>query len=293
MKTIDFLKNNSKGIVLMLAGMGLLFFGAAGAFDLLERTRTSEYVGEEVPRELIESAYAAEIVVEEEAEQEDGGEGFVPFVVPAEATPEEALPTLQAASGDELSELAQSPTPASPQGLGRIDEGDTPDEIPVPEDPGGAVPLWLHIDVIALEAPIIEAQAVTVELEEDGEVYEFVQWEAPDEEAVGWHTNTALLGEAGNTVLNGHHNAYGRVFRSLAYLQEGDYIQVYGDDGQWYTYIVANKMVLPEWNVTLEQRMENAAWIQPSEDERLTLITCWPEQSNSHRLIIVARPVHW
>ena len=39
--------------------------------------------------------------------------------------------------------------------------------------------------------------------------------------------------------------------------------------------------------------MENAAWIMPSEDERLTLVTCWPYTSNTHRLIIVARPVEY
>ena len=37
-------------------------------------------------------------------------------------------------------------------------------------------------------------------------------------------------------------------------------------------------------------RLANARWIQPSEDERLTLITCWPYESNTHRLIIVALP---
>jgi LPXTG-site transpeptidase (sortase) family protein len=28
----------------------------------------------------------------------------------------------------------------------------------------------------------------------------------------------------------------------------------------------------------------------PSTDERLTLITCWPYETNTHRLIIVALP---
>ena len=129
-------------------------------------------------------------------------------------------------------------------------------------------------------------------MEEDGQTYELVQWEAPDEKAAGWHSNSAPLGEIGNTVLNGHHNVYGKVFGSLVYLQEGDFIQVYGSDDKWYTYVVANKMVVPERDVPLQQRMENAAWILPSDDERLTLITCWPQQTNTHRLIIVASPVN-
>lgn len=50
-------------------------------------------------------------------------------------------------------------------------------------------------------------------------------------------------------------------------------------------------MIFPERDVPFETRLENARWILPSEDERITLITCWPYFSNTHRLIIVARPV--
>jgi len=37
-------------------------------------------------------------------------------------------------------------------------------------------------------------------------------------------------------------------------------------------------------------RRQNARWIAPTTDERLTLVTCWPYTGNSHRLIIVAKP---
>lgn len=40
----------------------------------------------------------------------------------------------------------------------------------------------------------------------------------------------------------------------------------------------------------VDVRMDNARWILPSTDERLTLVTCWPAKSNTHRLIIVASP---
>jgi sortase A len=40
----------------------------------------------------------------------------------------------------------------------------------------------------------------------------------------------------------------------------------------------------------LEIRMANAEWLGGTDDERLTLVTCWPQKSNTHRLIIVARP---
>jgi LPXTG-site transpeptidase (sortase) family protein len=51
------------------------------------------------------------------------------------------------------------------------------------------------------------------------------------------------------------------------------------------------RVIFPERFARLEQRVENARWILPSEDERLTLITCWPYESNTHRLVLVAKPV--
>ncbi|HID54608.1 MAG TPA: sortase, partial [Anaerolineae bacterium] len=34
-----------------------------------------------------------------------------------------------------------------------------------------------------------------------------------------------------------------------------------------------------------------AEWIMPTEDERITLVTCWPYTDNTNRLIVVAQPV--
>jgi sortase A len=50
-------------------------------------------------------------------------------------------------------------------------------------------------------------------------------------------------------------------------------------------------MILPEKYEEMDIRMNNAQWILPSVDERLTLISCWPFESNTHRVIIVARPL--
>ena len=50
---------------------------------------------------------------------------------------------------------------------------------------------------------------------------------APDTRASGWHTTSAPLGVAGNTVLNGHHNIRGEVFGHLADLKSGDLIWAY------------------------------------------------------------------
>ncbi len=50
-------------------------------------------------------------------------------------------------------------------------------------------------------------------------------------------------------------------------------------------------MVLNEREASIQTRMENAKWINKTDDVQLTLVTCWPKRNNTHRLIIVALPV--
>jgi len=152
--------------------------------------------------------------------------------------------------------------------------------------PPPQVPVRIVIPSIDLNAPVVPAPV-------DFETIagkEFLQWFVPDEFAVGWHTTSAMLGETGNTVLNGHHNVFGEVFGSLVNVTEGDIIWVESDHYR-YSYQITNKMILPEKYEQLDVRMNNAQWILPTIDERLTLISCWPYESNTHRLIIVATPL--
>ncbi|PKO05644.1 MAG: hypothetical protein CVU41_11275 [Chloroflexi bacterium HGW-Chloroflexi-3] len=149
------------------------------------------------------------------------------------------------------------------------------------------VPVRISIPSIDLIADIINA--TNKEIIQGDKTY--IQWLAPDEYAIGWHFDSAFLGAPGNTVLNGHHNVYGKVFENLDKLVSGNEIFIYGNDFHVYQYIVSNTMILPERDVSLDERLENARWILPSEDERITLITCWPYFSNTHRLIIVASPI--
>jgi len=116
-----------------------------------------------------------------------------------------------------------------------------------------------------------------------------ITWEVPDN-AVGWHKTSAYPGQPGNTVLNGHHNIRGEVFRYLVDLQPDDDIYVYVGEKRFH-YRVTEKHILKEKGEPPEVREANAKWIAPTKDERLTLVTCWPYTNNTHRLIIVARPV--
>lgn len=109
--------------------------------------------------------------------------------------------------------------------------------------------------------------------------------------AVGHHRGSAPLGGPGNTVLSGHTGGKGGgVFRRLWDLQPGDEVWLITREGQEYLYIVEEVLKLQEIGATLEQRLENARYMEPTEDDRLTLITCWPEWAYTHRVIVIARP---
>jgi sortase A len=144
----------------------------------------------------------------------------------------------------------------------------------------------LEIGAIGLDAPI---QTVgLMELEDDGQTYH--QWQVPSDYAIGWHVTSAAPGSQGNTVLNGHNNVHGAVFRDLVELALGDEITLY-ENGQTHHYLVAHREVLEEKGQPLDVRFDNAKWMLPTADERLTLITCWPDTGATHRVIVVATPV--
>jgi LPXTG-site transpeptidase (sortase) family protein len=148
------------------------------------------------------------------------------------------------------------------------------------------IPEWISIPAIGLDAPVMPADTQMVKV--GGKEYQ--QWLAPNKYASGWHSNSARLGEIGNTVLNGHHNVFGEVFGKLVELEVGDQIRVYSAESL-FTYQITNIMILREKYEQIDVRMNNAQWILASQDERLTLITCWPYESNTHRLILVAKPL--
>jgi LPXTG-site transpeptidase (sortase) family protein len=156
--------------------------------------------------------------------------------------------------------------------------------VPVVESPN--IPERIVIDKVNLDAPVEIAKSMNVNV--SGQ--DVIQYLVPEKFAAGWHEGSASLGVIGNTVISGHHNAYGEVFKDLVDLKVGDtFILLSGKKS--FNYVIANKMILPEKDEPLDVRLENGRWILPSKDERVTLVTCWPEHTNTHRLIIVAVPV--
>jgi sortase A len=108
--------------------------------------------------------------------------------------------------------------------------------------------------------------------------------------AAGWHKNSALPGQGGNIVLSGHHNIKGEVFRYTIELNAGDIVTLYEGD-QIFKYVVVDKFIVKDKGEPEAIRRENAKWIGPFNEERLTLVTCWPYTNNTHRAIVIAKPV--
>ncbi len=113
------------------------------------------------------------------------------------------------------------------------------------------------------------------------------EWEVP-ENAVGHAINSANPGEVGNVVMTGHHNIRGEVFKGLWDAKEGDEIILYAQDGPSYRYVVTHDaLILPEKEASEEERRAHTRYMDQTPDSRLTLITCWPYWSNTHRVIVI------
>ncbi|MBN1935704.1 MAG: sortase [Anaerolineae bacterium] len=161
----------------------------------------------------------------------------------------------------------------------------TPSPTPTPaRPPAGRPPDRIQVPSINLDATVVEVERTMMVV--DGQ---YVSTWAVADYAAGFHSESVYPGHVGNTVLSGHNNIRGEVFRDLVDVQVGDEVVLYVGE-QVYRYRVREKLVLPDRDVSLEQRQENARWIGTFPDERLTLVTCWPYTSNSHRVIVVAFP---
>jgi sortase A len=146
----------------------------------------------------------------------------------------------------------------------------------------------IEIPSIAVDSKVVEVGWELVE--QDGQ--QFAIWEVA-EFAVGHHMGSANPREDDNIVLAAHVGGYGKVFRDLYYVQEGDEIAL-TSNGVRYHYRVHERMLVDEEGAPEHQRQANAALLEPTGFETLTLITCWPltgPQRFSQRVIVRATPL--
>lgn len=164
--------------------------------------------------------------------------------------------------------------------------GAAADPGPSPTPEPALLPERIAIPAIGLDVPVVEVgwEARIVNGEAQGNV-----WQTADF-AAGFHRDSAPLGRPGNTVISGHNNIRGAVFARLYDLQPGDEIRLFGGE-QDRVYAVENKYVVREEGASEARRAANARWIQATPDERLTLVSCYPPWGNSHRVLVVAKPL--
>jgi sortase A len=172
-----------------------------------------------------------------------------------------------------------TPAPATPTPL------PTPTPTTNPFPPAQSPPARIVAGTIGLDSEVV----VVGWHKEAMNGQEMSVWDVADY-AAGWHKNSALPGHEGNIVLSGHHNIMGEVFRYIVDLEPGDFITLYADDRPYF-YKVESKFIVKDKGEPNEVRYQNARWIGPFTDQRLTLIACWPYTNNTHRVIVIAKPV--
>lgn len=164
---------------------------------------------------------------------------------------------------------------------------------PVPavvEEPaatGPGVPSRIAAQAIGLDAPVSEMS--WRQLAQWGEIVS--EWDIPSIGAA-WHRNSARPGQGGNIVISGHNNSAGnRVFAMLQELEVGDEITLWDSQGTSYLYRVDEKELVRIFAASQETKEYLQTVVAPTSQEQLTLITCWPSWSNTHRLVILAKPL--
>ncbi|MGH2354352.1 MAG: sortase, partial [Chloroflexota bacterium] len=76
----------------------------------------------------------------------------------------------------------------------------------------------------------------------------------------------------------------------LPELREGDEVILYRGDAV-YRYRVELRTIVREEGATEAQRLENARWMDATEEATCTLISCYPYRVDTHRVIVRARLV--
>lgn len=132
-------------------------------------------------------------------------------------------------------------------------------------DPQTLLPARLRIPSMSLDSPVHE---VTVDMGE---------WQVSPMD-IGHHLGTGNPGERGNVVLAGHRDINSALFRDLDRLGPGDEVYVSNNQRE-YRYIVTESTVVGP---------DHTEVMDPTDDKRVTLITCTPIGLATQRLIVVA-----
>lgn len=150
-------------------------------------------------------------------------------------------------------------------------------------------PISLGIPAIELEVPVMPMGWRVVEAD-DGRSTE---WVVPDA-AAGWHINSAKAGAAGNVVLSGKQVGNRAAFVSLALgeVEVGQEVLLADEQGNVFVYRVREiSEPIPIAGATPEEEAQSAAYLAPTDEAVLTLVSGWPDFTTTHRVFAVAELV--
>jgi sortase A len=147
-----------------------------------------------------------------------------------------------------------------------------------------STPVRVIIPALGVDAPVVEVGWHVIQTGDARGEWETVAG------AAGHHRGSAEPGQRGNCVLSAHSSdAGGAVFRGLENLHVGDLVQVVTFDKNEYTYRVGTVLTLDEVGATQSEKREHARWLDPTDEAVLTLVTCWPPWSYTHRIVVRAK----
>lgn len=113
------------------------------------------------------------------------------------------------------------------------------------------------------------------------------EWDNPEAE-VGWVVSSALPGDNGAIILYGHNNIHSSIFKRLADLKTGDTIDLQTGMETWQYRVQSVEIVAvtgPDEDLAAYRRV-----FEPQTQASLVLLSCWPPDNNTHRVIITAVP---
>lgn len=239
-------------------------------------------------------------MVAQESFDEDSDFATAPTQTPTERPPREDVPELSIDQPtptrapsltpvpgvtEVAAEPTIEPTPTAAFTLSGVDFGaptrlPTLDSVGTPIIPeGGAYPIQLAIAERGVFSPVVAVQT--------DRNFDII---VPEEE-IGYYALTPKIGAGGNTVMIGH-VAPGLVFNNLLDVEIGDIIRVRDENFNDHYYQVHEYARFPfdqtdPENITLGM---NYMYLEDGQ-ERLTLVTCYPENTWTHRFVVRAVPI--
>lgn len=176
-------------------------------------------------------------------------------------------------------------TPATTDGAASATDRAIQSTEPLAPEAAGQ-PMSLAIPALQLQIPISEMGWQVTEVNGERKA----TWEVPADSA-GWHLNSAQPGTAGNLILSGHHLLGAAVFAPLARgeVTVGMQLLVTDDQGRTFLYQVSQiSDPIPALGASAAEQQQATTYLASSTRPILTLVTGWPDFSDTHYLFVIA-----